>query len=85
VSFASDVMPLLKSKCSACHSTGGRGAADVEMFDASGTAKFDNIKGHIGDMITQTRTGRMPMGGPPLSTDQISILESWQAQGTPNN
>jgi uncharacterized membrane protein len=85
VSFAKDVTPLLKSRCAACHSTGGGGAAKVEMFDASGSIKFDNVKANIADMIAQVKAGRMPLSGPKLTADEIGILESWQAGGTQNN
>lgn len=85
VSFANDVRPLLDSRCAGCHKPGGRGAADAPFVDASGHAKYDDVSAQIGGILTQVRTGQMPKVGPKLTTDEIAILEAWQANGTPNN
>lgn len=85
VSFAKDVQPLLDGRCAMCHKPGGRGAADAPFIDASGHAKYDEVSSQIGGILTQVRTGQMPLSGPKLTADEIALLEAWQANGTPNN
>lgn len=87
VSFKTDVDPILKQHCSACHTAGrGAAAAMVEMYAADGTAQYDKIKPAIGSMIAAIKAGRMPKGKPgSVPDDQVKKLEAWQAAGTPNN
>lgn len=86
VSFKSDVTPILQNHCAACHSTGGPGASKVEMFNASGAAQHGNISPKIATMISQIKTGRMPLGAPnTVPSPDVKTLENWQAAGAPNN
>lgn len=86
VSFKTDVTPILKQHCAACHSTGGGGAAKVEMFDASGKALHANIGPKIPTMINAIKTGRMPLGNPnSVPEADVKKLEDWAGAGAPNN
>jgi hypothetical protein len=85
VSFKTHVVPLLKMKCSACHSTGGPGADKVHMFDSAGNARYSEIEDEIKDMVEETEAGRMPKGLPRLSSGELSTLRAWRDRGAPNN
>jgi mono/diheme cytochrome c family protein len=85
VSFASDVTPLLKSRCAMCHTEGRGGAGDVKMFDTAGAVQHGEISGKIGEMVAAVESGRMPFSGPKLNADEIKLLKDWQAAGAPNN
>lgn len=85
VSFASDVTPLLKSRCAMCHTEGRGGAKDVKMFDTAGAVQYGEISKEIGEMVAAVESGRMPMSGPKLTADEIKLLKDWQAAGALNN
>lgn len=85
VSFASDVTPLLKSRCAMCHTEGRGGAGDVKMFNTAGAVQHGEISGKIGRMVSAVESGRMPLSGPKLNADEIKLLKDWQAAGAPNN
>jgi uncharacterized membrane protein len=55
------------------------------MFDASGKAQYDTIRGRIGEMVEAVQSGRMPMGRPgSVSAAETDTLAAWQAAGAPN-
>lgn len=86
VSFKTNVEPILKQRCAACHTVGGGGAGSVEMFSAAGAAQHAKIKPAIGQMIDAIRKGRMPRNAPgSVPEAEIKTLEAWQAAGAPNN
>lgn len=84
--FTGDVVPTLQQHCAACHTAGGQGAGEVEMFDAQGQARYDTIKNHIAEMVAAIRDGRMPLGHPgSVPAAQVDKLDAWRAAGAPNN
>ena len=86
VAFAKDVAPLLSTSCAGCHQPGGRGAAKVQIFDATGAVDHAAVSAKIAAVVTAVETGRMPAGGKPkLTATEVGVLKKWQAQGTPNN
>ena len=82
-SFTSDVAPLLNSYCENCHG----GNADTYSWvqsrvisgDSSGSTLYQKIAG------TQSSDSRMPLGGSPMSSDEIAIIGDWIDQGASNN
>jgi hypothetical protein len=81
VSYAATVKPLIEKSCAPCHipSKGGN-KADFDSYDAS--------KKWIGDMITRvhldpTDKKFMPFQSkkPPLTAEEIAVLENWQKSG----
>ena len=92
VSFAQDIQPIFKAKCTVCHGTlGGWSAASYDTVmksgdhapvvvagDSKGSLLAQKIQG------TQTRGGVMPPGG-KLSADQIKLILDWIDAGAPNN
>lgn len=85
VTFSKDVAPLLTRSCAGCHNPGGRGAAKVEIFDAAGAVSHANVGAKIALIASAVESGKMPMGKPKLTGEEVGVLKKWQSQGTPNN
>jgi mono/diheme cytochrome c family protein len=84
-SFKSNVAPLLTSKCVSCHTPAGRGARDMVFQDAAGQTDYAQTKAGIDRIISSVESGKMPQGGPALTTAEIGTLVAWQKDGMPNN
>lgn len=98
VSFAADIQPLLAARCTPCHittttsgvrlsthpdvlgSTGDQyGEAVVRPGDAAGSPLVDKVE-------AAPRFGsRMPLGEPPLSSDEIAQVRAWIDAGALDN
>ncbi len=99
VSFAEDVLPLLKFKCSGCHQPGGEGF-DKSGFDIS---SYDSVmKGtkfgamivpgdpDVSSLMRMLDWGvspdiRMPHGKKQLSTCDRDLIRTWIFEGAKNN
>lgn len=84
-SFKTEVAPLLAQNCQGCHAPGGQGSEDLVIFSPDGAVNYDNVSRAAGNILRNTRSGKMPRGRSPLSADQVAIIQSWQAAGAPNN
>lgn len=84
VSFKTDVQPLLASSCAGCHAAGQDGANDLVLFK-SGAVDYSAASGSISKIVRETQRGDMPKGRARLTTDQLAVLQAWQAAGAPNN
>lgn len=91
--FSGQVLPLLKEKCSACHSEavklGGWDASNYEAVMASGDhAPVVTPGDPAGSLLaqkvlgTQTQGGVMPPGG-LMPQDEIQVIVDWIAGGAP--
>ena len=94
VSFSQDVLPIFQARCVTCH-------GDVGPEDGLSLTSYENVmKGSVagpvvipGDpdnselvkRIKGISQPRMPFGQAPLSDEQIRTIETWVAQGAPNN
>ncbi len=93
IDFERDIGPLLKQKCSACHGPqqqmsglrldsraaalqGGYSGPAVKPGDSAGSKLIHMVAG-----IGIEKNLIMPMGGEPLSAEQIGILRAWIDQG----
>lgn len=81
VDFASEVHPILASRCAGCHS-GAEAQAGLRVDDHAGwlrvrTKLIGKVKGNGPDGM------RMPPAGDPLSAAQIAVLERWVEAGMP--
>lgn len=86
VSFKIQVAPVLWQHCGACHTSGGAGAGAVEMFTALGEPQYPAIRSHIGQILLEIQTGRMPAGKPnSVPAAQFNLIDVWSASGMPNN
>jgi hypothetical protein len=90
VDYAREIHPLLATKCFSCHSQekrsgglslgayadvlgGGRSGAAVKPGSASSSLLVQRVTGEM--------QPRMPLGAPPLSAAELSILRTWIDQG----
>src|SRR5262252_4296230 len=92
LSFISDVAPILKDNCFACHDAKKRkGKLDMTTFEnfRKGGDKEDPIEpgkpeeSEIIDRITDKGASRMPPkeGGEPLPQAKIDIITRWIKEG----
>ncbi|MCX6584995.1 MAG: PSD1 and planctomycete cytochrome C domain-containing protein [Acidobacteria bacterium] len=88
--FASDVLPILRAKCIACH---GDKAAQAGLTLTSRDALLRG--GHSGAavlpgkpndslLLSMVSTGRMPVAGPKLNPAEVDTLRQWIEQGALN-
>jgi hypothetical protein len=93
VSFSMDVAPVLLASCYSCHGgfddlsanfsmktfdsllRGGRSESPIMPGRAAESLLVKKLKGPVG------RGQRMPLNRPPLSADQISMIERWINEG----
>jgi hypothetical protein len=89
VSYQQQVAPILALHCHSCHGDagglstrshaelmrGGELGAVVKPGDADGSLLVHFIEGRRGE------EHRMPLGGRPLSAEQIAVIRRWIAEG----
>lgn len=91
VSFAKDVMPILKNRCLKCHggeeTKEGLSVASYEALMAGSQNGPVVIPGDPDNslLVQQLLNGKMPKRGPKLTPDQIQIIIEWVRMGAPNN
>jgi len=79
VDFASQVHPILASRCAGCH-TGAGAQAGLRIDNHDDLLR---VRAELIDRVRGNGTQRMPPAGEPLSETQIAILERWVADGLP--
>jgi len=92
LSFSTDVVPILRSQCAACHGRlGGWDASTYETVVDSGDNGPAVVPGDPdGSLLVQKLLGTQTIGGimPPagiLPQDQVQIILDWIAGGAPDN
>jgi len=88
VSFRRDILPILEENCVRCHG----GVAGLWLNDYEHTL-YGGFAGPVlvpGDpeasrLLEYVRRGTMPPDAPPLSPEQVRLIEEWIAAGAPNN
>jgi hypothetical protein len=100
VSYANDIVPILKQHCYECHLPGGEGqkASGLSMADYASLMKGTKFGPVIkaGDSVSSTLmilvsghadpSINMPHGGrKPLSAEEIKTIGTWIDQGAANN
>ncbi len=85
VSFKTDVAPMMKASCVACHAPGGEGAGDGVFFTAAGDVDYAAVKASAGRISRQVASGGMPRAGAKWTADQVATFQGWQAAGAQNN
>ena len=82
VDFAHDVLPLLKARCSECH-TNGKYKGGVSFDTRSEAVKKAIAAGKSGDSLLVKRITakdpeeRMPPKGPPLTDKEVAVFKAW--------
>lgn len=91
VSFSKDVLPILQSRCSSCHSgeqaRKGLSVISYETLMAGSTDGAVIIPGDAnGSLLIQlVSSGQMPQRGPKLTPEQIQMIIDWILAGALNN
>src|SRR5262245_8154833 len=81
--FESHILPLFKTKCLACHSSGVRqGGLSLETRDdvlRGGKTGAAVVPGRPAEsiLLTLVSSGKMPMGGAKLAEPEIDMLRRW--------
>ncbi len=85
--FESDVLPLLKAKCVSCHNSKTRRAGlSLETRDdllAGGKTGAAVVPGKSVDslLVAMVASGKMPLGGKPLTIEETSAIRNWIDSG----
>ncbi|MEQ8785326.1 MAG: PSD1 and planctomycete cytochrome C domain-containing protein [Pirellulaceae bacterium] len=87
--FAHDIAPLIKARCGECH-TGGASKGDLSLNTrqsllAAGVAQPGrSAASPLIERVTSDDVDlRMPPKGPPLSKEEVALLEKWIDAGLP--
>ena len=91
VSFSSDVLPVLQSRCINCH--GGQRTSeglDMTTYAALIAGSQNGIVVTPGDaanssFVALAAEGKMPKRGPKRTPAEIKLLTDWVNAGAPNN
>ena len=82
VTYTNDIKPIIDSKCVSCHYAGGTGNGDYQTSPYAGLKqKVDNGSFKNRAIILHD----MPQGGPPLSQEEMDLINCWLDAGAPNN
>lgn len=92
VSYSEDIEPILSESCAltGCHAANPSGGLDLRSYDtfkvggASGDA-FIVGDGEGSRVVQLIENGSMPLGGTPLTADQIQLFIDWIDEGAENN
>jgi mono/diheme cytochrome c family protein len=91
VSFSSDILPMLQSRCVNCH--GGQRTEHQLNLNSYDGVMAGSENGPVvtpGDaanspMAEMVANGKMPKRGPKLTPDQVQLIVDWINQGAQNN
>ena len=91
VSFATDIQPLLESRCINCH--GGQRTEkelDLKTYEGVMAGSENGPVVTSGDAANSTMAelvsnGKMPKRGPKLTPAQVALIVDWINQGAQNN
>lgn len=84
VSYSNDVWPIISSNCTSCHSGGApQGNVSLENYDDIVIAAKNGSL--LGTIKHEDGWSPMPKGGGMLNDCDISKIEIWVDDGTPNN
>ena len=94
IEFTRDIRPIFSDRCYACHGPDQANRKTKLHFDTEAGAKQDLGGAHFavvpGDPVRSTllerlsatnAAVRMPLGGPPLNENEISLIRRWIEQG----
>jgi uncharacterized membrane protein len=91
VSFANDVLPVLKNRCERCHGS-QRTEAGLDLSSYAGVMAA-SARGPVvipgsaatSRLVEVIVSGRMPSGGPKLPDTEIQTIRGWVDAGAPDN
>ena len=74
VTWSEDISPIFERSCSTCHD------------DRGGAQRLDEPErwvGIIDDIILVIESQSMPIGLPPLTSDEVNLVRRWRGDGFP--
>lgn len=85
ISYLGDIEPLMVSHCQGCHS-GSNPSSNLDLTTHASVSQAA-IEGDLSRVLRLPTSNPlfMPLGGDPLAEEDIQLVESWTAQGAPNN
>ena len=91
VSYRRDIQPLFDQRCVSCH--GGSAGLWLDRYEhvMAGSSRGavvtpgDPEASELYRRVAGLSQPAMPLGGPPLSSEEISLIRTWIAEGAPNN
>lgn len=86
VSFLNDITPILEQSCNtpSCHNSADRAGNVVLDTHADAMVSVENGS-LIGSMRFTGNFSPMPIGQPQLDECTLTLIETWIANGAPNN
>jgi mono/diheme cytochrome c family protein len=93
VSFAKDIVPILKASCLECHNPKKlKGKLDLSTYDGlkkggkegQTVVPGDPAKSNLVKQISGDQP-EMPSKGDPLKKDQVDLIARWIKEGAKNN
>lgn len=91
ISFETQVLPILETKCGECH---GSNNPEVRLNLTTYVGLIEGSEYGLvvepGDvmasyLIEMIETGEMPQDGEPVSSTELTVIRSWIEQGALNN
>lgn len=83
-SFATDVLPLLNSRCNTCHA-GVSPSGSIKLDSHTEVLKYANDGSLKGSIKHSSGYSPMPKNGNKMTACQIGLIETWITQGALNN
>ncbi len=84
MTYAADVMPVLKANCYSCHGNGGNsGGVNLDTYDNVKDEADDGAL--LGTITHASGYPPMPANGGKLSDCDINIIRDWINRGAPDN
>ena len=84
MSFSSDIMPILNSKCKGCHS-GAAPSGGIALTNYAEVMAIDTTGQLAGAINHELGYSAMPQGLPKMDDCTIAKIMSWIHAGSPNN
>jgi uncharacterized membrane protein len=79
IKFQTVYEKVFSKNCTFCHSSSTGNAAGVNL------ETYPQVIKNISEIRQQVLSGRMPLAGPALTSDQMNLLIQWIDSGAPEN
>jgi len=84
VTYSKDVRPVINAQCTSCHS-GATPLGNIALENYGEVVAMAKNGKLLGSIRNDAGYSPMPLGGVKLSNCDISKIEKWVKNGTPNN
>jgi len=84
VTYSNSVWPVINSNCTGCHG-GNAPAGNIRLENYNDISSAANNGSLLGTIRHENGWSPMPKGGGKLNNCDITKIETWVNQGTPDN